>query len=144
MGVALAGFKWVASKGAPTGLANITPQLAQALWGNGTLPLALFTSSAADEGTLVYATGRDPDSGTRATAFAESGIGVYEVRPGIIETDMTRALPEAQRTALAGQIPLGRLGSVDDIAQAVAYLASDGAGYVTGVTLHVNGGMFMA
>jgi len=56
---------------------------------------------------------------------------------------MTRALPEAQRTALAQQIPLGRLGGVEDIAQAVAYLASSGAGYVTGVTLHVNGGMYM-
>jgi len=69
-------FVWVAAKGAPAGLTNITPQLAQALWKNGTLPLALFTGSSSDEGTLVYATGRDPDSGTRLTAFAESGIGV--------------------------------------------------------------------
>jgi len=72
-------FKWVASKGAPTGLTNVTPQLAQALFSNGTLPLALFTGSSADEGTLVYATGRDPDSGTRLTAFAETGVGVNSV-----------------------------------------------------------------
>lgn len=78
-----------------------------------------------------------------AREVGSRGITVNCVAPGFIDTDMTRALPEAQRTALAGQIPLGRLGGVDDIAQAVAYLASDGAGYVTGVTLHVNGGMYM-
>jgi 3-oxoacyl-[acyl-carrier protein] reductase len=78
-----------------------------------------------------------------AREVGSRGITVNCVAPGFIDTDMTRALPEAQREALAGQIPLGRLGGVDDIAQAVAYLASDGAGYVTGVTLHVNGGMYM-
>lgn len=78
-----------------------------------------------------------------AREVGSRGITVNCVAPGFIDTDMTRALPEAQRTALAQQIPLGRLGGVEDIAQAVAYLASDGAGYVTGVTLHVNGGMYM-
>ncbi|MBM4189379.1 MAG: 3-oxoacyl-ACP reductase FabG [Betaproteobacteria bacterium] len=78
-----------------------------------------------------------------AREVGSRGITVNCVAPGFIDTDMTRALPEAQRTALAQQIPLGRLGGVEDIAQAVAYLASSGAGYVTGVTLHVNGGMYM-
>lgn len=78
-----------------------------------------------------------------AREVGSRGITVNCVAPGFIDTDMTRALPEAQRTALTAQIPLGRLGNVEDIAQAVAYLASDGAGYVTGITLHVNGGMYM-
>ncbi|MDD3450057.1 MAG: SDR family oxidoreductase, partial [Gammaproteobacteria bacterium] len=60
-----------------------------------------------------------------------------------IDTDMTRALPDDQRTALLGQIPLARLGQPGEIASAVAFLASPGAGYITGETLHVNGGMYM-
>jgi 3-oxoacyl-[acyl-carrier protein] reductase len=72
------------------------------------------------------------------------GITVNCVAPGFIDTDMTRALPEAQRSALLGQIPLGRLGAPEDIAAAVSYLASPVAGYVTGCVLHVNGGMYMA
>ena len=69
-------FQWVASKGSPTGLSNITPQLAQAVFEKGDAALSLFTGLAADEGMLVFATGRDPESGTRLTTFAESGIGV--------------------------------------------------------------------
>jgi 3-oxoacyl-[acyl-carrier protein] reductase len=65
------------------------------------------------------------------------------VAPGFIDTDMTRALPEAQKSALLAQIPLGRLGRPEDIAAAVAYLASPAGGYITGAVLHVNGGMFM-
>jgi 3-oxoacyl-[acyl-carrier protein] reductase len=72
------------------------------------------------------------------------GITVNCVAPGFIDTDMTRALAEAQRSALLGQIPLGRLGAPEDIAAAVSYLASPAAGYVTGCVLHVNGGMYMA
>jgi 3-oxoacyl-[acyl-carrier protein] reductase len=71
------------------------------------------------------------------------GITVNCVAPGFIDTDMTRALPEAQRNALLGQIPVGRLGAPEDIAAAVSYLASPAAGYVTGCVLHVNGGMYM-
>jgi len=70
-------------------------------------------------------------------------ITVNCVAPGFIDTDMTRALPEAQRSALLQQIPLGRLGVVDDVASAVLFLASDAASYITGCTLHVNGGMHM-
>lgn len=70
-------------------------------------------------------------------------ITVNCVAPGFIDTEMTRALPDAQRDKLLERIPLGRLGAPDDIAHAVAYLASDAASYVTGATLHVNGGMYM-
>ena len=70
-------------------------------------------------------------------------ITVNAVAPGFIDTDMTRALPEAAREALLKQIPLGRLGSPEDIAQAVVFLASPQAAYITGTTLHVNGGMYM-
>ncbi|MFZ1722381.1 MAG: 3-oxoacyl-ACP reductase FabG, partial [Dokdonella sp.] len=79
-----------------------------------------------------------------AREIGSRGITVNVVAPGFIDTDMTRALPEEQRNALLGQIALQRLGDPADIAQAVAFLASPGAGYITGETLHVNGGMYMA
>lgn len=78
-----------------------------------------------------------------AREVGSRGITVNAVAPGFIDTDMTRALSDEQRSALLAQIPLGRLGSVDDVASAVAYLASPQAGYVTGSVLHVNGGMYM-
>ncbi len=78
-----------------------------------------------------------------AREVGSRNITVNCVAPGFIDTDMTRALPEPQRQALMQHIPLGRLGSVEDIAQATAFLASDAAGYLTGTTLHVNGGMYM-
>ncbi|MBC7663135.1 MAG: SDR family oxidoreductase, partial [Caulobacter sp.] len=70
-------------------------------------------------------------------------ITVNCVAPGFIETDMTDVLPEAQKAALMQQIPLNRLGKPEEIAQAVAFLASREAGYITGTELHVNGGMYM-
>lgn len=72
------------------------------------------------------------------------GITVNAVAPGFIDTDMTRALPDAQREALLTGIPLNRLGQPEEIAAAVAFLASPGAAYITGETLHVNGGMYMS
>ncbi|HEY8509730.1 MAG TPA: 3-oxoacyl-ACP reductase FabG [Steroidobacteraceae bacterium] len=78
-----------------------------------------------------------------AREVASRGITVNAVAPGFIDTDMTRALNEEQRNALQAQIPLGRLGSPEDIAAAVLFLASPQAGYITGETLHVNGGMYM-
>lgn len=78
-----------------------------------------------------------------AREIGSRGITVNCVAPGFIDTDMTRELPEAHREALLNQIPLGRLGQTDDIANACLYLASDAGRYVTGTTLHVNGGMFM-
>jgi 3-oxoacyl-[acyl-carrier protein] reductase len=68
---------------------------------------------------------------------------VNAIAPGFIDTDMTRGLPEAQRAALNAQIPLGRLGQPADIAAAVAFLCSPDGAYITGETLHVNGGMYM-
>ncbi|MBT8080774.1 MAG: 3-oxoacyl-ACP reductase FabG [Gammaproteobacteria bacterium] len=78
-----------------------------------------------------------------AREVGSRNITVNVVAPGFIDTDMTRVLPEAQRDAMLAQVPLGRLGDVADIAGAVAFLASDAAAYVTGETLHVNGGMLM-
>jgi 3-oxoacyl-[acyl-carrier protein] reductase len=78
-----------------------------------------------------------------AREIGSRNITVNAVAPGYIDTDMTRGLPSAAREALLGQVPMGRLGDVDDIAQAVVFLASPQAGYVTGATLHVNGGMYM-
>jgi 3-oxoacyl-[acyl-carrier protein] reductase len=78
-----------------------------------------------------------------AQEVGSRGITVNCVAPGFIDTDMTRALPDAARQKLLERIPAGKLGTPEDIAHAVAYLASAGAGYVTGTTLHVNGGMYM-
>ncbi len=78
-----------------------------------------------------------------AKEVASRGITVNTVAPGFIETDMTRALSEEQRAALLQQIPQGRMGNIDDIAAAVIFLASKAAAYITGETLHVNGGMYM-
>ncbi|MBK9326914.1 MAG: 3-oxoacyl-ACP reductase FabG [Thiobacillaceae bacterium] len=78
-----------------------------------------------------------------AQEVGSRGITVNCVAPGFIDTDMTKALPEAARSKLMERIPLGKLGTPEDIAHGVAFLASDGAGYITGATLHVNGGMYM-
>ena len=79
-----------------------------------------------------------------AKEVASRGITVNAIAPGFIDTDMTRALTEEQRAGLLAQIPMARLGSAADIAAAVLFLVSPQAGYITGETLHVNGGMFMA
>ena len=82
-------------------------------------------------------------SRTLARELASRGITVNCVAPGFIATDMTDALAEAQKTALLAQVPVGRLGTPEEIAHAVAFLASPQAGYITGTELHVNGGMLM-
>ena len=79
-----------------------------------------------------------------AQEVGSRGITVNSVAPGFIDTDMTRELPEEQRQALLSAIPLARLGQPAEIAAVVAFLASEGAAYVTGETLHVNGGMYMS
>ena len=79
-----------------------------------------------------------------AREIGSRGITVNCVAPGFIDTDMTKDLPSEQQAALKQQIPLGRLGSPEDIAHAVAFLASPQAGYITGTELHVNGGMYMS
>jgi 3-oxoacyl-[acyl-carrier protein] reductase len=78
-----------------------------------------------------------------AREIGSRNITVNCVAPGFIDTDMTRELDDKQRAALINQIPLGRLGAADDVAAAVAFLAGPAAGYITGATLHVNGGMLM-
>lgn len=79
-----------------------------------------------------------------AREVGSRNITVNSVAPGFIDTDMTRALPEQQKKALIDSIPLARLGDAEEIAHAVVFLASEKASYITGETLHVNGGMFMA
>lgn len=79
-----------------------------------------------------------------AREIGSRGITVNVVAPGFIDTDMTRELPEEQRDALMKEIPMNRLGKSDEIANAVLFLASDMGGYITGETIHVNGGMYMA
>jgi len=78
-----------------------------------------------------------------ARELASRNVTVNAIAPGFIETDMTRALPEQTRLAYQGQIPLGRFGTVEDVADAVVFLAGNHANYLTGQTLHVNGGMYM-
>ena len=78
-----------------------------------------------------------------AREIGSRGITVNVVAPGFIDTDMTKELPEENRAAMLSQVPLGRLGDGDDIANAVLFLASPGGAYITGETLHVNGGMVM-
>jgi len=79
-----------------------------------------------------------------AREIGSRNITVNCIAPGFIDTDMTKALSEQQTAALLQQIPLGRLGAPEDIAAAVAFLASPQAAYITGTTLHVNGGMYMS
>lgn len=92
--------------------------------------------SAAKAGMIGFSKSLAREVGTR-------GITVNAIAPGFIDTDMTRNLPADQRESLISQIPLGRLGDVDDIASAAVFLASPHAAYITGETLHVNGGMHM-
>ena len=103
--------------------------------------------ASGNPGQANYAAAKAGVAGmTRALAreLGSRNITVNCVAPGFIATDMTAALPEAQHQALMAQIPLGKLGLPEDIAHAVSYLASPGAGYVTGQELHVNGGMHMS
>ena len=92
--------------------------------------------AAAKAGMLGFTKSLAKEVGSR-------GITVNVVAPGFIDTDMTRELPQEQRQALLDVIPLGRLGEAEEIAHAVSFLCSDKAAYITGETLHVNGGMFM-
>jgi 3-oxoacyl-[acyl-carrier protein] reductase len=102
--------------------------------------------ASGNPGQANYAAAKAGVAGmTRALAreLGSRGITVNCVAPGFIATDMTERLPEAQRTALLQQIPLGRLGTPQEIADTVLFLASPAAGYITGSEVHVNGGMFM-
>ena len=101
---------------------------------------------AGNAGQVNYAAAKAGVAGLGRALAREIGsrnITVNCVAPGFIDTDMTRALSQAQTAALLAQVPLGRLGAVDEVAAAVAFLAGAEAGYITGSTIHVNGGMYM-
>jgi 3-oxoacyl-[acyl-carrier protein] reductase len=115
-------------------------------WGR-IVNITSVVGASGNPGQANYAAAKAGVAGmTRALAreLGSRNVTVNCVAPGFIATDMTDALPEAQKAALLAQIPLARLGAPEEIAHAVAYLVSDGAGYVTGTELHVNGGMYMA
>ena len=118
----------------------------KARWGR-IINITSVVGAAGNAGQANYAAAKSGVVGMTKSLARELGsrnITVNCVAPGFIDTDMTRSLTDEQKKALLDQIPLGRLGSVDDIAAAVAYLASPAAGYVTGAVLHVNGGMYMS
>ncbi len=108
--------------------------------------ISSVVASMGNPGQLNYCASKGGiDAMTRSLAreIGSRGITVNAVAPGFIATDMTAELGDEAHKSLAGQIPLGRLGAPEDIAAAVAFLASDDAGYITGQVLHVNGGMYM-
>ena len=118
----------------------------KARWGR-IINITSVVGAAGNPGQANYAAAKAGVVGMAKSLARELGsrnITVNCVAPGFIDTDMTRALPEASRAALLAQIPLGRLGEAQDVAAAVAYLASPGGSYVTGAVLHVNGGMYMS
>ena len=120
--------------------------MTRARWGR-IINISSVVGSSGNPGQANYAASKAGIEGfTRALAkeIGSRAITVNAIAPGFIETDMTRDLPEQQAQALLSQIPLGRLGQADEIASAVAFLASDDAAYITGETLHINGGMYMA
>ena len=110
------------------------------------IQIGSVVGASGNPGQVNYAAAKAALVGFTKSLAQEVGsrnITVNCVAPGFIDTDMTKALGDAQRQALLARIPLGRLGTPDDIAAAVAFLASPAAGYITGATLHVNGGMYM-
>jgi 3-oxoacyl-[acyl-carrier protein] reductase len=118
----------------------------KARWGR-IINITSVVGASGNAGQANYAAAKAAVVGMTKSLARELGsrnITVNCVAPGFIDTDMTRALSEEQRMALLGQIPLGRLGTPQDVASAVTYLASPVAGYVTGAVLHVNGGMYMS
>jgi 3-oxoacyl-[acyl-carrier protein] reductase len=110
------------------------------------IQIGSVVGASGNAGQANYAAAKAALTGFTKSLAQEVGsrnITVNCVAPGFVDTDMTRALPDAQRAKLLEKIPLGRLGTPEDVAHAVAFLASPQAAYITGVTLHVNGGMYM-
>ena len=119
--------------------------MTKARWGR-IINVTSVVGSMGNSGQCNYAATKAGAEGMARSLARELGsrsITVNCVAPGFIDTDMTRALADAQRDALQSQIPLGRLGEPDDIAATVAFLASDAGQYITGETIHVNGGLYM-
>lgn len=117
----------------------------KARWGR-IINIGSVVGSTGNPGQVNYAAAKAGVIGLSKSLALEVGsrdITVNTVSPGFIETDMTNALTEEQREAIFQRIPMQKLGKVDDIAAAVTFLASENAGYITGQTLHVNGGMYM-
>jgi len=111
------------------------------------IQISSVVGASGNPGQANYASAKAALVGFTKSLAQEVGsrnITVNCVAPGFIDTDMTKGLSDATRTSLLSRIPLGRLGAADDIAHAVAFLAGPRAGYITGATLHVNGGMYMA
>jgi len=120
--------------------------MTKARWGR-IINIGSVVGAMGNAGQANYAAAKAGLEGFSRALAREVGsraITVNSVAPGFIDTDMTRELPEAQREALLTQIPLGRLGQAEEIAKVVGFLASDGAAYVTGATVPVNGGMYMS
>jgi len=114
-------------------------------WGR-IISISSVVGSTGNAGQVNYAAakaGLEAFTRSLAQEVGSRNITVNAVAPGFIDTDMTRSLPDEQRDGLLARIPLQRLGQPDDIAASVLFLASDDASYVTGQTLHVNGGMYM-
>ncbi|RTZ42494.1 3-oxoacyl-ACP reductase FabG [Candidimonas sp. SYP-B2681] len=123
----------------------VTRHMMKARWGR-IINITSVIGSSGNPGQANYAAAKAGVAGMARALARELGsrnITVNCVAPGFVDTDMTRALNEAQTAAILTQIPLGRLGEASDIANAVSFLASPQAGYITGTTLHVNGGMYM-
>ncbi|WP_122435097.1 3-oxoacyl-ACP reductase FabG [Pseudomonas viridiflava] len=120
--------------------------MTKARWGR-IISIGSVVGAMGNAGQVNYASAKAGLEGFSRALAREVGsraVTVNSVAPGFIDTDMTRELPEAQREALLTQIPLGRLGQAQEIANVVSFLASEGAGYVTGATIPVNGGMYMS
>lgn len=120
--------------------------MAKGRWGR-IINISSVVGSMGNPGQANYSASKAGIEGfTRALAseIGSRGVTVNCVAPGFIDTDMTRELPEQQREALAAQIPAGRLGQANEIASVVGFLAGEGAAYITGETIHVNGGMYMS
>jgi 3-oxoacyl-[acyl-carrier protein] reductase len=117
----------------------------KARWGR-IISISSVVGSTGNPGQVNYAAAKAGLIGFTKALAQEVGsrdVTVNVVSPGFIDTDMTRSLPEDQRNLLLSRIPMQRLGQAEDIAAAVVFLASNAAGYITGQTLHVNGGMYM-
>lgn len=125
---------------------TVSRSMMKARWGR-IVNIGSVVGSMGNAGQVNYAAAKAGLVGltkSLAMELGSRGITANVVAPGFIDTDMTQALPEAQRTKLVDMIPVGRLGTPEDVAFAVAFLCDERASYLTGVTLHVNGGMYLA